>query len=279
MTNMITGAAASLVLLAMAGPAAAEGPALRVSSSVDYASGDYGLEDETTTWAVPVSLAIEYERITVFAEVAWLQTEGPAGAGLTSRPGLSVYAPRLAAKLAGSTSPEDLSANGLGDAMLGATFTLTPMDAPAWIGLTTSVTLPTGDEAQGLGTGTSDVTVGLDGETWIGNLAVTGGAGYVLLGDTDEIETSTGDLYAVEDGFGYAVLGSRYDFASGHTFGVSVSWSEAIYAEFDDQMNVTASGSLPVSQNTSISIYAFAGLAGDGADAGGGLSLTYRTEP
>ncbi len=279
MTKIMTRAALSLVLLGLAVPAAAEAQTLSLSSGVDYAAGEYGLEDETTTVAIPVTLQLEYERVTVFAEIAWLKTEGPAGAALTSRPGLSVYAPRLAERFADSPSQEDFSASGLGDSMLGATFTLTPADAPGWIGLTTSLTLPTGDEAAGLGAGTTDVTVGLDGETWFGNFAVSGGAGYVLLGETDADETSTGDLPGVSDGFGYAVLGSRYDFESGPSFGVSVSWSEAIYAGFEDPMDVTASGSFPVSPNMVVNIYAFTGIAGDGADAGGGLGLTYRSQP
>lgn len=247
-------------------------------SGVDYTSGDYGLDEDTSMLRVPVSVSADFGAVSVFAETAWVSVDGPAGAAANRQYGqLAAYAPRLADWLARrETDEDDDTSSGLGDSLFGATARLTPADALSWVGFTAAVSAPTGDEEEGLGTGTTDITLALDGETPIGLFDLYAGFGYAILEDADLYEEDEAvEAFASVRDVAFANLGARYHFESGPSVGMTLNWSQSAYEDNDDIVSVSMNGNVRLSDSVSLSVRAFRGLAGEGADSGASLGFAY----
>lgn len=269
--------AGALLVVAPLALAEGEGPQMSYSTGVFYTTGKYGYDETTDILRVPLDVSVSAGRVTLFADLPWLYADGPADAAAAGQLGGAVSSrfPRLASRRLDGTETSG-AVDGLGDATLGLTTRLTPADGATWMGLTVMAILPTGDEDKGLGTGSTDVLAELAVEHWMGSWALTGTAGYAWLGDKGEGDPEADPpLLPLED-YAYARIGVRYQLLSGGTLGSDLAWTESADPALEDIVDLSVSWIVPLSESVSVGTYLSGGLAGDGSDAGAGVSLTVR---
>ena len=273
-TNKFTAVTGTLILFAAPlALAEGDGPQVTYSTGVFYTTGKYGYDEATDIIRIPFGASLTAGRVTLFGELPWLSSDGPAGAVPATRLGtLATAYPRLASRI--GDMEVSTSADGFGDATLGGTMRLTPAGGPTWAGLTVLATVPTGDEDQGLGTGTTDWSAEGGLERRIGGLILSGAAGYTWLGDTDDIMSIEGDPLFLED-YAYARIGLRHDLPRGGMIGTTLGWSESADPALDDVVDAAVTWGRPVSGKVWLGTYVSAGLAGDGNDFGAGISLSF----
>ncbi|HPF22281.1 MAG TPA: hypothetical protein PK417_02320 [Hyphomonas sp.] len=266
--------AGALLVTAPLALAEGEGPQASYSTGVFYTTGKYGYDETTDIIRVPLDISVSAGRVTLFADLPWLYADGPADAATAGQLGGTATSrfPRLASRLDG-TDPAG-SVDGIGDATVGVTTRLTPETGATWLGVTVMATLPTGDEDKGLGTGSTDLLAELAVERWMGSWALTGAAGYAWLGDEGEADPEADPpLLALED-YAFARIGVRYRLISGGTLGSDLAWTESADPALEDIVELSVSWIVPLSETVSLGTYLSGGLAGDGSDAGAGVTLT-----
>ncbi len=124
----------------------------RVSTSVNYETGDYGTGVNSETWYVPVTVKRYFSSGDVSVTVPYVQT---SGAGVTTIDG-SVF------PIGGGGTPETNS--GLGDIIIRGSYYLLSesKEVPFDLNVTGKLKVPTADDSRGLGTGEFDTGVGLE---------------------------------------------------------------------------------------------------------------------
>lgn len=262
-------------------PTALAQSSLQLGTGVQYSSGDFGREDDTTILEVPFTARLKAGNWSFRARLPFASIEGPGGIipgedddgrQRRRRRGRdddddSDAADEIDDDDLGldDEDPEfsDFNESGLGDISLSASYSF-DLSAHNYLDLTGKVTLPTGDEDKDLGLGETDYL--LSGE--IGQ-DFTGGGLYVLGGYRMRGGSAREDGAIAAVG-GYAITGSTIT-------GVEVNWSEPSLASSQDALGITGYTSFRLSDDIRLSLFAEAGLSDNTADYGGGLGLTWRT--
>lgn len=175
-----------------AAPALAEDPRWVFSTSINYARGDYGTDEDTTIVYVPFTSGVVWDRLDVRLTVPYLrltsETVSVTGGGVAVR-----------RDRAGQAETEA----GVGDLLLrGSYILLEEQEVLPEIAPYVKIKFPTADEDRGLGTGEFDETLGLDfaktfPERWTGYLTLA----YTFIGSP-----AGADL---RDSFGWSI-GAAY---------------------------------------------------------------------
>ncbi len=299
-----------------AGPAASEDTRLSLTSGFDYSVGDYGLEEDTTLIALPVSLRARRGAWFVRASAAWLQVDGPAiiDDGMATPATLDIGQFSVDAEqclaflaspeaqerpflrrqcedfLASQPAPNDTlgeaseTLRGFGDTTLslGRNFT--------WGGTTLTlsggVKLPTGDEEEGLSTGSTDLSFRGSVEQPLGDtFYAVFDVGYKIRGDRDD-----DDALAVDDGLVVGETAEPRDTLSataelggywpgGWSTAVQLDWAQSSIEDTDDTLEAGLTLSKLLNRRTVLLGYGYAGLDGPAADVGGGLALSFTLTP
>lgn len=177
----------------------------RVSTSLNYETGDYGTGVSSETWYVPVTVKRYFPSGDLSVTVPYVQT---SGSGVTTIDG-SVF------PIGGAGAPETNS--GLGDIILRGSYYLfsESKEVPFDLNLTGKIKLPTADESRGLGTGEFDTGVGLEFAK-----SLTGGfTGYL-----DIYYTAIGDPPGLE-------LEDRVSFDLGVSAPLASRWNVSAFYE------------------------------------------------
>ncbi|MEM9289115.1 MAG: transporter [Pseudomonadota bacterium] len=259
-----------------------------LSAGVDYSSGDYGTDDKTDILFAPISARVSFGDFTLRASIPFLSVDGPGdvipgdgGPILTdtcariqfTRPALFE---RFCQEEDTLALGDDGSASGLGDIVLGVSYTL-PEEITGDFGLTFEgrIKLPTADEEQALGTGETDVALSVD-LAWYGGLITPFATlGYRFLGDptfTDELGDFTIDL---QDGF-TASAGLSIPLGKRSTLTFAYDYLERSASTVEDVHELYGGLSVPLSDAWSITGYGVAGLTNSSPDFAVGLSLRFR---
>ena len=161
---------ALVVLCFPLGGLAADG-AWRIGTGAHYSTGTYGGSIDTTIIAVPLELRYESGPWILKLSVPYLDIDGAS----TVIPGVGPVGGRTVIS----------HSSGIGDTVVSGTYTL-HYDAASRSGfdLTGKVKLPTGDENAGLGTGSTDASVQIDGYRALERFTAYGSFGYTLFGDS-----------------------------------------------------------------------------------------------
>lgn len=260
---------------------------LSLSTGVDFSSGDYGDTRDTDILFVPVSARYRTGDVSFQLVIPYISVDGPGdvvpgdgGPILTDNCArIQFTRPQLFERFCSAEeAPIDdntsSSASGLGDIVLGASYTL-PAAMTGDFGITFEgrVKLPTADKDDALGTGETDGSVAIDA-AWYG-AAITPFArlGYRFLGDptfTDELADFTVDL---QNGFtgsaGFSVPIGRQSV----TF--AYDYLEASVASVEDIHELSASLYTPLGDALALTAYGVAGLTDSSPDFALGLSLRY----
>lgn len=177
----------------------------KVSSSLNYETGEYGTGSTSETWYVPVTVKRYFPEGDVSVTVPYVQT---SGTGVTTIDGnvVPIGTPGV---------PETNS--GLGDLVLrGSYYLLSEGDeAPFDLNLTGKIKLPTADESRGLGTGEFDAGAGLEFAR-----SLTGG----FTGYFDVYYTAIGDPPGLE-------LEDRVSFDLGLSTPLAPKWTVSAFYE------------------------------------------------
>jgi len=259
------------VCAASLSPVQAEQPVqMSVFTGFEVDSGDYGLEDNTVVKSAPIGVRLNASRLSLYATTSYLWSEGPAGA--VSRSGFSGGAWRNLLANRFPNVEESFSADGWGDTIIGAEARLTPQ-GPTYVAAAISVTLPTGDEVQGLGTGRTDWAFTLLGERRISDsIALTATAGYVLAGENDE---TLALLPAARD-YAYGNFGVRKEFSRGVALSANIALSQSAYDGLDGGGEASLMLSTPHGERIRLGVYGVAGFTDASPDIGAGVSLSFN---
>jgi len=175
-------AAACLIIAApglAAEPAKDDGSySVQLSAGVGRFSGDYGEEETTDLDVLNLSARWYFDRAELQVSLPWLSIDG--GADLTFIDGQPIAIGDDA------SNDEQRSESGWGDVTLrGEYYLVQGSRTTPWVIGLVRVTLPTGDEDKGLGSGATDVEVGVGLIQRIGRVNWLADIGYTFVGDSE----------------------------------------------------------------------------------------------
>ncbi len=146
-----------------------------VGSGVHYSRGDYGTSTETRIVSIPLNLRYDSDPWIVKVTIPYLRI---TGAG-TVVPGIG----RIDRNVRGAGG--ETSASGIGDSTISLTYAAFYDSASrTGVDLTGKLKLDTGDENKGLGTGSNDVSLQVDGYRGFERFTAYGSLGYTIFGDS-----------------------------------------------------------------------------------------------
>ncbi len=266
-------AAATLILgsalAAAAGPALAGENSTRLSVAYYLSSGDYGLDTNTDTKYVPVSLdyyhgpwsfnlTVPYVRISGFGTVTMgpsgpIQVSHTPGGGMfgVAGAGFSPMGSRgtTAATTTTTTTLTKVTESGIGDVSAAVGYSFLPIAADGLIiEVNGRVKFPTADEKKGLGTGESDYSAQVYLSKPFGALTPFVTAGYTITGDSDRIDynnvfySSIGAAYSLTDAVS---VKASYDYRQKATDDADDAEEASIFLSWrmNDTWSATFSGS------------------------------------
>ena len=244
--------AAALAVPAMATAAGT----LSMSIGLDYSSGEYGGEDSTDTWVVPLIGKYESGPLTLKLSLPYIRTTGPGD--VVGIGGDHVPAPGAA--------DETRTESGIGDLVATAGYAVLDGSNGYLLDVIGKVKLQTADEDKGLGTGETDFAVQLDGATSLGSTTLFGTLGWKKYGDPSGID--------YKDPI-YASLGAGYRLNPATTVGGSYDWREKVTSSGDEISEVTLFVSYKLDPQWKLQGYLIKGFSDASPDIGGGAIVTH----
>jgi hypothetical protein len=227
---------------------------LTTSVGADFSSGDYGKRETTEAFALQLAAKYETGRWTVRFSVPWLRISGPSNV--------------IGAGADGVVLPGEVGdrrrVSGLGDVVAGAAYTFGGTGHA--VDVAAKVKLPTADEAKGLGTGKTDVSVQADYFRRMGALTPFATLGYRRYGDPAGFELEN----AV-----FGALGLAYAESAESTIGAAYDFREAIVAGGSRSGELSFFLSQRLAAQWKLQLYLVKGLADASPDAGVGAVLGY----
>jgi hypothetical protein len=175
--------AIAVIALCIAPAALAADGEFSVGSGLNFSTGTYGGSESTHILTIPLTARYESERWTLRATLPYLRITGPSAVF----PGVGRVENRniLDSVLRRRAQTERRSVSGIGDSTLSATYTVYSGAASgSGIGLTGKLKFPTGDETQGLGTGSTDAAFQIEGFQQLDRNTLFGAVGYTAFGDS-----------------------------------------------------------------------------------------------
>ena len=166
----------AVLALSLARVALAADGELSLGSGLHYSTGKYGGSTTTTILSIPLTARYDTDAWTFKAAVPFLRISGENGV----LPGVGRVEGGARRGRAGDRS----SVSGIGDSSVSATYNVTGANARSGLGLTGRLKLATGDESQGLGTGSNDVSFQVDAYQQLERHTVFGVVGYTIFGDS-----------------------------------------------------------------------------------------------
>jgi hypothetical protein len=239
--------------------AAEERPRWKLSTGLDYSSGDYGDVSDTEIWYVPFTFSYERFPWTAKLTVPWLQIEGPGGV-IGGGDSVIVVGP--------VTSIGRTRESGLGDVVGSLQYSVDAIPAEVmYLDLTAKVKFPTADEDKGLGTGEFDYTLQADVAKVMGRFTPLATLGYKIKGDPAGAQL---------DNVWFASIGGDYRFAERSNFGATLDFQQAATERSDDSLELFTYVSHRLNQSWSITAYGYFGFSDGSPDEGLGLQVAFR---
>jgi len=230
------------------------------STGVEWSTGDYGLEADTTAVIVPISVQLDFNRAYLRAGTQYATIDGPADVFLLNG---SAQAVRRATGAAATTSER----SGFGDLALTGGYGWAPASAPGWLfDASLGVELPTGDEDDGFGTGGVDYFAGLDVIYDADTVVWSATLGYEVIDDPDGLD--------FEDPLSFGVSAIRR-LGGDASLGLALDARQAVIAGADESLDLTAYAGRPITDTVSIGVHASTGFTDSSADFGAGITLSW----
>ena len=245
-----------LAVLSTGAAAQTSETAVRLSTGLEYSSGDYGGTETIEDLYVPVIGSVTYGRISFQLTLPYLSVTGPAGTTITEPGGEPVSG-------SGATTTE----SGLGDIIAGATLydIFCSSDYGIALDLTGKIKFGTADEEKGLGTGEPDYTLRADLYKFFEQFTLIGSAGYKFRGDPAGY-----DLENVLIGS----IGGAFSFNDDARLGITYDYRESALIDGDAVSEVSAFLSRNLNDSWRLQFYAFTGFSDSSPDWGGGVLVS-----
>jgi len=217
-------AVAVLVLLAAPAALAADADGWSGGAGLSYSTGDYGTSRTTRIWSVPFALRYDSAPWAFKLTLPWYEISGDSSVV----PGLGAV---------DRSRRRGASTSGFGDLTVAATnSSFYDSASRSGVDFTGKVKLPTGEEAKGLSSGSTELSFLADAHKGIDRLTLFGGLGYtVFLGGNldlrDAVSVSLGLSHKLDerDSLGVAYEGrSRVANSAGQQSELMVFWSRAV---------------------------------------------------
>ena len=213
----------------------------------DYSTGDYGDPEKSHFFAPSLFGKVEYEPITLKLSIPYVVVDGDLIVGEGGGGG-------------GSTATRD----GIGDVVTTVIYSYFPDNEylPTIIEPSVKLKIPTGSEKEGLGTGKTDVSFGLELTQTLGSVTVFGSGAY---------RVKTGSTY---DNIWLASLGANVKIGDRASAGLAYDFRQASTNSVGDSHELIPMASFRVSEKLRFGPYAVIGLSTNAPDWGLGGMLT-----
>jgi len=250
-------AVVSFALALTGAEATADGddPVFRLSTGIDYTSGDYGGDVDIEDVYVPITGSVDYGRFGFRLTVPYLSVTAPAGTIITGPGGEPVPG-------TGATTTE----SGLGDIIGSVTMydVINNRELGIALDITGKIKFATADENIGLGTGEHDYSVQADLYKYFSEFTLLGTAGYKVRGDPTGVD--------LENVF-FGSIGGIYNFTSETRGGLIYDYRESAFANNDSSRELTGFVSKRISDDWRLQIYGLTGFSDSSPDFGGGVRI------
>jgi len=244
-----------LALVATSAYAQSDAVVIRLSTGVNYTSGDYGGDVDIEDVYIPVTASASYGRFGFRLTVPYLSVNAPAGTIITGPGGQPVPG-----------SGERTTESGLGDVIGSVTLydVIYNRDLGIALDITGRIKFATADEDKGLGTGESDYSLQADIYKYFGDFTLLGTAGYKLRGDPAGVDL---------ENTVFGSVGGIYRFTQATRAGLIFDYREASFASSDSIRELTAFVSRPINDEWRVQLYALTGFSDSSPDFGGGVLI------
>lgn len=248
----------ALLALGLARTALAADGELALGSGLHYSTGTYGTSTSTQILTIPLTARYDTDRWTFKAYVPYLEVNGDAGVV----PGFGPTGGGRGSRPAG----ERTRASGLGDSTVAATYNLYGASSRSGLGLTGKLKLATGDEHEGLGTGSNDVSFLVDAFQQVDRNTIFGVVGYTVFGDSP---------LGHADNVASLGLGASHRLDAGDSVGVSLDLRQGGSPAPLPQRELTGFWTHRIDRAWRTQAYLLKGFAHGSPDWGGGVSAAY----
>ena len=238
-----------------------------VSLGVDYASGDYGSADTTSTLSLPLGIKYENGPWTLRASMPIVRAEG-------------TFNRDQAVALDDSGKPDDnggggagsavgkRAESGIGDLTVGAYYALISNPEGYNLDIGGKAKLATADKKKTLITsGENDYSVQLDVYRSLAPVALFATLGYTVKGEPAGVRY-TNPLYTS--------LGASLSLTSGNTVGAAWDYRQKVTRSGDPVSELSAFFSMKLDSANKVQFYLVKGLSDGSPDFGGGTVFSHR---
>lgn len=239
--------------LAMSGHSSFAKDGWRISTGVDYSSGDYGTTADTDITYIPITLKYRSGRWGFKATLPYIRVKGPSN-----------VIPDVGQ--VGTTPTTRKTESGIGDVILSGTYTLvSDSKTKTILDLTGKIKLPTADDKKGLGTGETDYYIQLDAYKIIGKTTPFATLGYKIYGDSN--------VYKLDNVF-YVSLGFSHKLSSSTSTGLILDVRERSTPTGDPRRELTAFMTHKLDSNRKVQAYLVKGFSDGSPDWGVGATIS-----
>lgn len=271
---------------------------IRLSTGINYSSGDYGDLQNTKVWSAPVALKYSKDNFSIRVSVPYVHISGPGsllqtpegrdsgggGRSDNSGPGSSNSGSGSSGSGSGGsgssgsgssgsgevevdpTAPLASKRSGIGDTVVTATYSF-DLGGGFWLDASGKVKLPTASKAKRLGTGKADFTGAFD----LGK--DVGPASFYIHGRRKFAGNSAAT--PIRDTWG-AGGGASIKAGEGVTVGADYDWQQSAFAGRKASSEITGWTNFRLAQGFNLSLFASTGFNSNSADFAGGMTLSIR---
>ncbi len=252
---------------------------IRISTGVNYSSGDYGETEKTKVISAPLAAKFSTDSFSLRISVPYVWIDGPASLldtpeGGDSGGGRGRGRGRGGSGSSGSGDIEDddgvatpsSKRNGIGDVVVAGTYSF-DLGSDFFFDATGRVKLPTASRAKRLGTGKFDFTLAGDFGKDIGPATLYIHGRRRFAGNSAAVP--------VRDTWG-AGAGASVRAGDGLTLGADYDWQQSSIAGNRASSEITGWASVRLAKGFNLTAFAGTGLNNNSADFAGGLTLSVR---
>jgi long-subunit fatty acid transport protein len=224
-----------------------------ISIGADYSSGDYGANENTDVWAIPISLKYRTDAWRFGLSTAWLHVSSPNNVNADG-------------ELVGSGGAKNTE-TGFGDLHLSAAYNLLD-DRDYLVGLDVigKIKIPTADENKFLGTGKTDYALNVEVFKTINAWTPYWAIGYKWKGDPSGIDYN--NVWT-------SSIGVDYQANRDLTIGAGYDWQKKISQLSQNVQEISAYTSYRLNNKNKLNFYLLSGYGDASPNWGSGLVLVH----
>ena len=248
----------AVLALCLAQTVLAAEPELAVGSGLHYSTGTYGTSTQTQILSIPFTARYDSDVWTFKLYVPYLEINGDSRV----IPGFGPSGDNGSRR---RPAGQRTRAAGMGDSTVSATYNVYGAGGSG-LGLTGKLKLASGDEHEGLGTGSNDVSLQVDAYQQVERNTVFGVIGYTIFGDSP---------LGQAENVGNLGIGASRRLASGDSVGVSLDLRQRGQPAPLPQRELTGFWTHRIGASWRTQAYVLKGFADGSPDWGAGVSAGY----